>query len=339
MLAVICEKFAAPSELKVHSVPVPEIDDDSVLVSVHASGVSFPEVLIVQDKYQFKPELPFIPGSEVAGVVVRLGANVKSVAVGDRVMCATGTTGGFAQYLCCPAALLVALPDHMSFESGAGFMLNYGTTYYGLVDRGKLKAGETLLVLGAAGGVGSAAIQLGLALGATVIAACSSAEKAAFCRRLGAQHVIEYGSGTDGGKLLKTAVKRITGGHGADVCYDPAGGPLAEAAVRSMAWNGRLLVIGFTAGIPKVPTNLLLLKSCSLVGVFWGAWKMQFPKEDQANLRSLLQLCADGKLRPDELVAAKLPLHAAGDVLTRMEARQVLGKVVLLPHAGAAARL
>jgi NADPH2:quinone reductase len=275
MQAAVCDSFGKPpTQPKLKSVPVPEAGNDDVLIEVRAAGISFPETLIVQNKYQFKPGLPFIPGSEVSGVLRSVGADVTGWKVGDRVMCAV-PVGGFAQVVVSSASNLVALPVHMSFEAGAGFMLNYGTTYYALVQRGALQAGETLLVLGAAGGVGSTAIQLGLALGATVIAACSSKEKGDFCRRLGAHHVVEYGSGEEAAKVLKAEVKALTGGSGCDVCYDPAGGPLAEAAVRSMAWGGRYLVIGFTAGIPRVPLNLLLLKSCSLVGVFWGAFIAQ----------------------------------------------------------------
>ena len=338
MLAVVCDHFGPPSELKAQSVAVPEIGEDEVLLEVRAAGVSFPEVLIVQNKYQFKPPLPFTPGSEVAGVVHAVGSGVFDWSVRDRVM-ASMPSGGFAQYAAANPSQMVRLPENLSFEAGAGFMLNYGTTYYALVQRGSLKPGETLLILGAAGGVGSAAVQLGLALGATVIAACSSAEKADFCRKLGAHHVIEYGSGDGAGKLLKDQVKKLTGGNGVDVCYDPMGGALAEPAVRSMGWGGRYLVIGFTAGIPRVPSNLLLLKSCSLIGVFWGAYKMREPDEDAENRDAMLKLCTDGKLNPDALVAGSFPLALAGDALVRMEARRVLGKLVLLPHAVAVARL
>src|SRR6185436_2806424 len=265
MKAGLCKQYGPPDTLTFEELPSPRAGAGEVVVSVKAASVNFPDVLIIQNKYQFKPPLPFSPGSELAGVVKEVGAGVTNVKAGDKVIAFT-TYGAFAEEVKTEAGRLLPLPEGMDFASGAAFLLTYGTSDHALRDRGALQAGETLLVLGAAGGVGLAAIEIGKALGARVIACASSDDKLAVCRAHGADDTINYAA-----EDLRERIKALTGGRGADVIYDPVGGPYTEPALRSIAWRGRLLVVGFAAGeIPKIPLNLTLLKGCSIVGVFWG---------------------------------------------------------------------
>lgn len=296
-----------------------------MLVDVRAAGVNFPDVLLTYGKYQFKPELPFSPGGEAAGVVTAVGAGVSSVVPGDRVAVSL-LNGAFAERVVAPEMATMKLPDEVSFEVGAATLLTYATTLYALVDRAALQKGETLLVLGAAGGVGTAAIELGKLLGARVIAAASSDEKIAFCKQHGADEGICYAR-----EDLKDRTKALTGGAGANVIYDPVGGAYSEQALRAIAWEGRYLVVGFAAGdIPKIPLNLVLLKSCQIVGVFWGAFAMRDPAKNRANAARILHWVAEGKLRPH--IDATLPFNRAQEALERMARREVRGKLVLTPH-------
>jgi NADPH:quinone reductase len=322
MKAVLCKAYGPPESLVVEEVVSPEPGPGEVVVSVKAASVNFPDVLIIQNKYQFKPQLPFSPGSEVAGVVKTIGDGVTTVKPGDRVMAFT-TYGAFAEEVKTDAARLLPLPPGMDFTHAAAFGLTYATSDHALRDRGQLAAGETLLVLGAAGGVGLAAIEIGKALGARVIAAASTDDKLAVCREHGADDTINY-AGDD----LRGRVKAITDGRGVDVVYDPVGGAYTEPALRSLAWRGRLLVVGFAAGeIPKIPLNLTLLKGCSIVGVFWGEFTRREPQRFAGSMQQLGRWYADGKLKPH--VSQTYPLERAADALTAMANRQVKGKVVL----------
>jgi NADPH:quinone reductase len=324
MRAVRCHEMVGPQGLRVDEVPEPLAGAGQVLIDVQAAGVNFPDVLLSRGKYQFKPTPPFSPGGEVAGVVRAVGSGVGSLAVGDRVA-AWAIHGGFAERLAVPELGAVKLPDSVSIEVGAATLITYGTTYHALVDRAHLRPGETLLVLGAAGGVGLAAVELGKQLGARVIAAASSDEKVAFCRERGAAEGICYTR-----EDLKERVKALTGGNGADVIYDPVGGPHAEPALRAIAWQGRYLVIGFAAGdIPRIPLNLVLLKGCQVVGVFWGAFAMRDPAANRANAERLFALIAEGGIAPH--VDAVLPFERAAEALERLERREVKGKIVLVP--------
>lgn len=323
MRVVRCHELTGPKSLRVDELPEPEPAPGEVLVDVKAAGVNFPDVLITEGKYQFKPAPPFIPGGEVAGLVKAVGAGVTDVAPGDRVA-AFMLFGAFAERVVVPHQAVVKLPDAVSFEVGASLILTYGTTMHALVDRAKLAPGEKLLVLGASGGVGLAAIQIGKCLGAEIIAAASSEEKLAFCRAEGAGATIDYTK-----ESLKDRAKTLSGG-GVDVVYDPVGGDFTEAALRAMAWDGRLLVVGFASGpIPKVATNLLLLKSCQMMGVFWGAFAGRDPARNKAHLERVLGWIAEGKIRPH--LDAVLPFTAATEALERLAARQVKGKLVLTP--------
>jgi NADPH2:quinone reductase len=324
MRAVRVHELTGPAGLRVDEVDAPVAGAGEILIDVKAAGVNFPDVLLTHGKYQFKPPPPFAPGGEVAGLVAAVGAGVTSFAPGDRVA-ATMIHGGFAERVAVPQEAAVRLPGPVSFEVGASSLITYGTTIHALVDRAALRPGETLLVLGAAGGVGVAAIELGKALGARVIAAASTDEKTAFCKEKGADEVINYGR-----EDLKERVKALTGGHGADVVYDPVGGELTEAALRATAWEGRLLIVGFAAGpIPKVPMNLVLLKGCQVVGVFWGVFAAREPARNRANLERCLGWIGEGKLKPH--LDAVLPFDRAFEGLERLERRAVLGKVVLVP--------
>jgi NADPH2:quinone reductase len=286
--------------------------------------VNFPDVLLSRGLYQFKPTPPFSPGGECSGVVREVGAGVTSVAPGDRVA-ATVVNGAYVERICVAEAAVVKLPDAVSFEVGAATLLTYLTTYHALVDRAQLAAGERMLVLGAAGGVGVAACEIGALLGARVIAAASSDDKLAFCREHGASDVINYAR-----EDLKDRIKALTGGNGVDVVYDPIGGAYAEAALRGTAWKGRYLVIGFASGeIPKIPLNLVLLKGCQIVGVFWGAFAAREPASNRAHAADVLRFVAEGKLRP--AIDAVLPFERAGEALERLEQRKVMGKLVLVP--------
>ena len=322
MKAVLCKELGPPEKLVVEDVPSLRPAKGQVVISVKAAGVNFPDTLIIQGKYQFKPELPFSPGGEVAGVVKELGEGTSGAEVGARVI-ATTTWGGFAQEMVVDADRLIPMPDAMDYVSGSAFVLTYGTSYHALVDRAQLKAGETLLVLGASGGVGLAAVQIGKALGARVIAAASSDAKLAVCRQAGADEIINYAS-----EDLRARVKVITGGRGVDVVYDPVGGAYSELALRDMAWNGRFLVVGFAAGeIPKIPLNLALLKGCSIVGVFWGAFTRTERERNRRNNQELMRMFSAGKVKP--YIHATYPLERAVEALNDVVQKRVSGKVVL----------
>jgi NADPH2:quinone reductase len=322
MKAVLCKQYGPPESLVVEDLPSPRPGEGEVVVSVKAASVNFPDVLIIQNKYQFKPPLPFSPGSELAGVVKEVGAGVRNVKAGERVIAYT-TYGAFAEEVKVEAARLLPMPDGMDFRSAAAFVLTYGTSDHALRDRAALQAGETLLVLGASGGVGIAAVEIGKALGARVIACASSAEKLEVCRQHGADETVDYAR-----EDLRERIRELTGGKGADVVYDPVGGPYTEPALRSTAWRGRLLVVGFAAGdIPRIPLNLALLKGCSIVGVFWGDWARREPQAFTASLRQIVAWFREGKLRPH--VSATYPLEQAAEALKLMAARKVKGKVVL----------
>jgi NADPH:quinone reductase len=322
MKAVLCKEYGLPGKLVVEDIPSPKPASGQVVVSVKACGVNFPDTLIIQGKYQFKPEMPFSPGGEVAGVVKEIGEGVKRVKPGDRVI-AFNTWGGFAEEMLVEADRTILMPASMDFIPASAFVLTYGTSYHALKDRAEIKAGETMLVLGAAGGVALAAIQIGKAMGARVIAAASSDEKLKVCRDNGADEVINYGS-----EDLRSRVKIITAGKGLDVVYDPVGGPYSEPALRDMAWKGRFLVVGFAAGdIPKVPLNLMLLKGCSIVGVFWGAFTKNEPERNRENNWELMAMYAAGKVRPH--IHATYPLERAAEALNEVINKRVAGKVVL----------
>jgi NADPH2:quinone reductase len=322
MKAVLCKELGPPEKLVVEEVPSLRAGTGQVVVSVKAAGVNFPDTLIIQGKYQFKPEPPFSPGGEVAGVIKEIGEGVTRLKRGDRVIAAS-TFGGFAEEMLADADKVIAMPDAMEFVPASAFVLTYGTSYHGLKDRAQLKAGETLLVLGASGGVGLAAIQLGKAMGARVIAAASSDAKLQVCRDNGADELINYAS-----EDLRARVKAITAGRGVDVVYDPVGGPYSEPALRDMAWKGRFLVVGFAAGdIPKVPLNLALLKGCSIVGVFWGAFTRAEPDNNRRNNEELMKLYLAGKIKPH--IHATYPLERAVEALNEVLNKRVSGKVVL----------
>lgn len=324
MKTMLCKQFGPPESLVLEDVDSPAAGPGQVVVTVKACGVNFPDVLVIQDKYQFKPKLPFAAGGEISGVVKELGEGVSNLAVGDRVLASTGF-GGFAEELAIPATAAVPIPDSMDFPTAAAFLMTYGTSYYALKDRAHIQPGENLVVLGAAGGVGLAAVELGKAMGAHVIAAASSEEKLAVCREHGADATIDYST-----EKLKDKMKELTGGKGADVVYDPVGGDYSEAAIRATAWEGRFLVIGFAAGdIPRIPLNLTLLKSCQIVGVFWGAFVGRDPEANKQNTRELFDLFSAGKIKP--YVSASYPLERTADALNELGERRAKGKVVVVP--------
>ena len=320
MKAVLCKDWGPPDTLVVEDIPSPKPVKGQLLISVKASGVNFPDVLLIQNKYQFKPDLPFSPGSEIAGVVRQVGEGVHGFMPGDRVMAHT-RWGGYAEEAVVDEALVTPVPAGLDFTVAASFGLVYATAYHALRDRAGIKAGETLLVLGAAGGVGLAAVELGKLFGARVIACASSDDKLETCRRFGAEITINYER-----EDLREALKNL-GGH-VDVALDPVGGKYSEPAVRAMAWNGRYLVVGFASGeIPKIPLNLTLLKGCSIVGVFWGEFAKRERDLNAANLRELTAWLRAGKIKP--LVSASYPLERAAEALNDMMSRKVQGKVVL----------
>jgi len=322
MRAVLCKELGLPERLTVEDVPSPVAGKGQVVLSVKACGVNFPDTLIIQGKYQFKPELPFSPGGEVAGVVKEVGEGVSSPRPGDRVI-AFNTWGGFAEEMVVEADRTIPMPAEMDFVPASAFVLTYGTSYHALKDRAQLKAGETMLVLGASGGVGIAAIQLGKLIGARVIAAASTDQKLQVCKDNGADELINYSQDD-----LRARVKALTSGKGLDVVYDPVGGPYSEPALRDMAWNGRFLVVGFAAGdIPKVPLNLTLLKGCSIVGVFWGAFTRKEPDSNRRNNEELMKFFAQGKVKPH--IHATYPLERAAEALNDVMYKRVSGKVVL----------
>lgn len=324
MRAVVCKEFGPPEKLVIEERPDPTPGAGQVVVDVKAAAVTFPDTLMLENKYQFKATPPFIPGGEVAGVVSALGDGVTNLKVGDRVIVGLGVVGGFAEKVLAPAAGARKLPDGADFAESTGLLYAYGTGYYGLKYRGQLQPGETLLVLGAGGNVGLAAVELGVLMGARVIAAASSEEKLALCRERGADATINYST-----ENLKDRAKELTDGHGCDVVYDAVGGDYAEQAIRSMAWGGRFLVIGFTAGIPSVPLNLTLLKSCQIVGVFLGAMVNKEPETRDEIIKDLLDFTASGKLRPH--VSRRYALDEAGQALRDMMDRKALGKIVVAP--------
>lgn len=322
MKAVVCKAWGPPESLVLEERPPLEAAPGKVVVSVRAASVKFSDTLLIQNKYQTKPELPFIPGSEVTGIVKAVGAGVEGWNVGDRVSAQT-TYGGYAEEVSVEPDRLSAIPEAIDLTHAVGLSSTYGTSYYALIDRGQLHAGETLLVLGAAGGVGLAAVEIGKLLGAKVIACASSDEKLAVCRRYGADETINYVT-----EDMRARVKKITGGNGIDVVYDPVGGPYSELALRDMAWGGRHLVIGFTAGeIPKIPLNLPLIKGCSIVGVWIGAFSKREPERYRANAAKLWEWIAQGKIKPH--VSGSYPLERAADALNALAQRRVTGKVIL----------
>ncbi|HMC43648.1 MAG TPA: NADPH:quinone oxidoreductase family protein [Acidimicrobiales bacterium] len=322
MRAVLCKEFGPPESLVMEEVDDPRPGPGQVVVDVQACAVNFPDVLIIQNLYQFKPPLPFSPGAEVAGVVSAAGEGVAGISVGDRVLASPGW-GGLAEKVAVDARSAIPVPDGVDLIHASAFLYAYGTSHYALRDRARLQPGEKLLVLGAAGGVGLSAVELGSLMGAEVIAAASSDEKLELCVEHGAAHTINYAT-----EDLKTRVRELTGGAGADVVYDPVGGPYSEAALRSTAWDGRFLVIGFAAGdIPKIPLNLPLLKSCSVVGVFWGAFAAREPERHRENVRELVGWWQEGKLRPH--VSSTYPLDRAGEAIRELADRRAKGKVVV----------
>jgi NADPH2:quinone reductase len=329
MKALLSKAPGGPETLEFAELPDPAPGPGHLLVRVKACAINYPDVLIIEDKYQFKPPRPFAPGGEIAGIVEAAGDGVEGWAEGDRLIAMLGH-GGLAEKVLVPAAMAIPLPEGRSFEDGSALILTYATTIHALLDRGKLKAGETLLVLGAAGGVGLAAVELGKAYGARVIGAVSSEEKAAVVREAGADEVLVYPRGPfdkDGSKALAQQFKDAVGGQGADLIYDPVGGDYAEPALRAIAWEGRYLVIGFPAGIPKLPLNLTLLKSCDVRGVFWGAFAARDPKGNAAHIQTLFRLWDEGKIAPR--VTRTWPLAQGGEAIAYMAARKAVGKLVV----------
>jgi len=323
MQAWICNELSGPDALTWQDTPTPEPGPGEVRVAIKAASLNFPDLLIVQGKYQMKPPLPFVPGAEFAGVVEAVGDGVKHLSVGSHVA-GFGGTGGFGTHTISKATVLMPLPPAFSFEDAAAFLCTYGTTYHGLMDRAALKAGETVLVLGAAGGVGTAAIQIAKAAGAKVIAAASTDEKCALCKELGADATINYST-----QNLRDELKTLTEGKGPDVIYDPVGGDLTEQAFRSIGWRGRLLVVGFANGaIPSLPLNLTLLKGASVMGVFWGEFARREPQNNAACLMQLAAWYMEGKIKP--VIEHKLPMSQLKEAFALMGTRQVRGKVVLV---------
>jgi NADPH2:quinone reductase len=329
MKALLSEAPGGPETLVLRDVPDPVAGPGQLLVRVRACAINYPDVLIIEDRYQFKPPRPFAPGGEVAGVVEAVGDGVDGWAEGDRAIAMIGH-GGLAEKVAVNAATALRLPEERSFEEGSALILTYATSIHALLDRGRLKAGETLLVLGAAGGVGLAAVELGKAYGARVVAAVSSEEKAAVARQAGADSAIVYPPGPfdkDGSKALAQQFKDSVGPAGADVIYDPVGGDYAEPALRAIAWEGRYLVVGFPAGIPKLPLNLTLLKSCDVCGVFWGAFAARDPKANAAHVQTLFRLWREGGIAPK--VSRTWALEQAGEAIAHMAARKAVGKLVV----------
>ena len=323
MKAVLCKAYGPPSGLVVEDVPALKAGPGQVVVGVKAAGVNFPDGLIIGGTYQVKPPLPFTPGLEVSGVVKEVGEGVTGLKPGMRVV-SFPAAGGFAEELLVKASLVFPMPDNMSFPDGGGFLVTYATSHHALKDRGHLQPGETLLVLGAAGGVGLAAVDIAKAMGARVIAVASTDEKLALCKQYGADETINYTN-----EELRPRIKRLTDGKGVDVVYDPVGGSYAEAAVRSLAWEGRYLVIGFASGeIPKIALNLLLLKSSSIVGVYWGESLKVDPAHAAKNLDELFAWYSAGKLKPH--ISAQYPLSRAAEALDDVMSRRTMGKVVLV---------
>lgn len=326
MHAWLCENPTGVDALIWKELPTPEPAPGEVLIEIEAASLNFPDLLIVQNKYQMKPPLPFVPGSEYAGVIRKLGANVHNLHVGQNVACLSGT-GGFATHVIAPAAQCMSLPVELGHIDAAAFIMTYGTSWHALMDRGQLKAGETVLILGAAGGVGTAAIQIAKAVGARVIAAASTDEKCELCRSIGADATINY-SAHAVPTAFRDAIKMATGGKGPDVIYDPVGGDLTEPAFRSIGWRGRYLVVGFAAGaIPALPLNLMLLKGASLIGVFWGDFARREPAANTDMLAELARCYIEGKIKP--VIDCILPMSQLKQAYAHMGSRGVKGKIVL----------
>jgi NADPH2:quinone reductase len=324
MKALLCTRYGAPDDLEVADIAAPKPGPGEALVKIHAAALNFFDTLIIAGKYQFKPAPPFSPAAEFAGTVEALGQGVTSFKPGDRVL-GYMTYGAAREFVAVDAGKLIKIPDALDFDRAAGLCITYGTTFHALKDRARLKAGESLAVLGASGGVGLAAVELGKIMGARVIACASSDDKLAFTRQHGADDAINYAS-----EDIKEGLRRVTGGKGADVTYDPVGGKYTEPALRSIAWQGRFLVVGFAAGdIPKLPLNLVLLKGCDVLGVFWGAFIDRDPEGHRANTRQLIDWCVEGKISSH--VHATYPLSDGIAALKSIAARQVMGKVILRP--------
>jgi len=323
MKAVLCKTLGPARDLVLEDVASPVPKKNEILLDVQAAGVNFPDTLIIEGKYQFQPPLPFSPGGEAAGVVAAVGERAGTFKVGDRVMALTGW-GAFAEQVAVPFYNVMPIPEHMDFATAAAFGMTYGTSMHALRQRARLQPGETLLVLGASGGVGLAAVEIGKAMGARVIAAASSADKLAVAKAAGADELIDYSQAS-----LKEEIKRLTGGQGVDVIYDPVGGELFDQAVRGLAWQGRLLVVGFASGtIPQMAANLVLLKGAAVLGVFWGAFAQRQPEDNAANFRQLFAWHAEGKVKP--LVSKTYPLAEAGAAIEALGQRRAVGKLVVL---------
>ena len=329
MKALLSHEPGGPDTLRIADLPDPKPGPGDLLVRVRAAAINYPDVLIIEDKYQLKPPRPFAPGGEIAGEVLAVGEGVTEWQAGDRLIAVPGF-GGLVEQIVIPAKSAFRLPDHRSFTEGAALLLTYATSIHALWDRGRLQAGQTLLVLGAAGGVGLAAVELGKARGARVIAAVSSEDKADATRKAGADAAIIYPRGPfdrDAQKALADQFKEAVGPAGADVIFDPVGGDYAEPALRAIAWEGRYLVVGFPAGIPKLPLNLTLLKSCDVCGVFWGAFAMRDPRANAAHVAELFQLWDQERIKP--VISATYSLERAGEAITALASRQVIGKLVV----------
>lgn len=324
MKAVLCTQFGGPETLEVSDIESPIAGPGEVVVAVRAAGLNFFDTLIIQNKYQFKPDLPFSPGAEIAGEVKSVGNGVEGLKPGDRVM-AYSVWGGVRAEIAVSQEAVIAMPDGLDFVTAAGLIVTYGTSLHALKDRADIQPGETLAVLGASGGVGQAAVEIGKAIGARVIACASSDDKLEFCRKLGADETLNY---TD--EDLKTRLKELTGGKGVDVIYDPVGADLAEPALRAIGWKGRFLVVGFAGGgIPKIPLNLALLKGCQIVGVFWGDHLVREPERHRANMTRLLNWVLEGKIKPH--IHKVYPLEETSDALMAIARREVRGKVIVTP--------
>ncbi|MFD2034361.1 NADPH:quinone oxidoreductase family protein [Belliella marina] len=322
MKAIICQQFGLPDSLIYTEIPEPLLGNQEVMIRVFACAVNFPDVLIIQNKYQFKPELPFSPGGEVSGIIEQVGSDVKNLKKGQRVLALCGW-GGFAEKVKVGADRVFPIPDEMDYVTAASTLYTFGTAYHALKDRAQIKSGETLLVLGASGGVGLAAVVLGKVLGAKVIAAASTADKLEICQKHGAEQLINYES-----EDLKERIKALTDGKGVDVILDVVGGKYADPALRGMAWKGRYLVVGFAAGeIPKLPFNLALLKGCSVMGVFWGRFSTEEPQQNQQNINELVEMIQQGKI--SQHIHKIYPLQEAPQALQDMLDRKIIGKAIV----------
>lgn len=330
MKALLCKEFGPPETLSYEDVDDPVISPGKIIVDIYSASVNFPDVLIIEDKYQFKPSLPFSPGGEASGIISEIGEGVDGFIVGDRVIVSAGW-GCFVEKILVDPSALTSIPDSMDFDTAASFLMTYGTSHHALKDRADLKKGDSLLVLGAAGGVGLAAVEIGNAIGAHVIAAASTEEKVQICRDHGAKDGLVYKTGSldrDEQKSLSNQIKDLTAGLGANVIYDPVGGDYAEPSLRAIAWEGRYLVVGFAAGyIPKIPLNLALLKGCQIVGVFWGAFKAQFQDQHNDNVADLLKMYDDGHLKPH--ISGVYDLSNGAKAIKDLAERKAKGKIVV----------